>query len=1422
MTEARRSERGMTLVELLVSVVILAMLTGGLSAAFVTAFRISTPDKERVRQSGDAQVIAAYLVRDAQAAGGTNPSTAAVDTSLGVSTSDAAGCVSSTPGAQLKLQFSWRDRSVDTATRAQISTLHVASYSWVPSTGSPPSNALLQRTTCVSGTTSTSELGRSIASVAGSCVPACSSTPTLPDTVSLAITENVNAPAQTYRYTLTASLRPEGQTPPCALIDDPNCTGGDTGSGVPLLALGGGVCVNGDVGAGVSGSTTVHIYGGVVVNTGNVGNCPAMNFNGNPTYTSGPVSILNGGTCSGCPFTPTSFTAKLLDPFAGLTPPTDTCGSGANPSPNVVGGVPHYQPDTYPSPLSVNGDAVFDPGTYVLCSGLSLAGNSSSTSFVSPTVTNANAITTVSVSSTAGFSPSGGAFIISHAGAPYYFTYTGTGGGNTLTGVALVSGLPTTQFTNGDSVSTAVSSGPGGVLFYVKGGTISKTGGVAVALSPRASGAYAGLLIWQAAADTTGSPTCGPSCNPMSFLGNGGLALNGTIYAPTIEVVFGGTPGTSLRSIIAGTVTFTGNHAVAVGVPPPPLAIVNPASLPNWTNGVPYTPVTVSVTGGSGQNNFTASGFPTGLTINALSGVISGTPTQSGTFNAAVTDTDSFGDISTRPYTFTINGPPTITTASLPDWTVTFTYSGTPMTATGGTTTNPYTWSATNLPPGLSINASGVIVGSPTLVGTFNPTIKVTDSAGAIGTRSYTVHIFDVPTITGPVMLPTWTAGQAYPNQQMLESNGTPAFKWVASGLPTGLTIGLGTGLISGTPTTACTPCSVAVTLTDSANASATRNYTVTINPAPGIATATLPNAEVGRPYNFTVLPTAGGTPPYTWAITSGTTPWLSINSATGQLTGTPPATGAPNVTVRLTDSTGASVPKTYSLTIVAPVSISGPASLVPWTVNRDYPGTQIVVANGVANFTWVAPGLPTGMSIDSSGVISGTPTVSGTFPVAVTVTDRWGGQATANYSLVINIVPTVSTLSLPNGELTVGYSAPTMTASGGTSPYTWTDNGLSTIGLSVSSAGVITGTPTAVGTFSVTLTAKDAAGATGSKIFSLTVNPAPVNNLSLGNQSGGTSLLVGNTIYYHGAVAGSLTITNVITNASGGGPASSNFPTLGGTSTGFTHVGSIVSTPAGGPFTSTVFSWNAGTSSSPTEVVTGADTVGDTASTTLTFVNDSTAPAPTVSAIGNVKSTTPIIGGTAGTQAADATHSADSGTVVVKIYSGPTTGGALLQTFTPTIAAGTWSVSESALAANAQYTVQVTQTDALGNTGSATRTFVIDTVAPTVTASMSSGGGTSKITISGTAGTQVADAAHSADIATVTVNLCTQANYTSHANVCATGWEVATFPAAVGVAGGTYTTTTNNIGNGTYYATVTQADAAGNVGSVTTGPFVR
>ena len=122
----------------------------------------------------------------------------------------------------------------------------------------------------------------------------------------------------------------------------------------------------------------------------------------------------------------------------------------------------------------------------------------------------------------------------------------------------------------------------------------------------------------------------------------------------------------------------------------------------------------------------------------------------------------------------------------------------------------------------------------------------------------------------------------------------------------------------------------------------------------------------------------------------------------------------------------------------------------------------------------------------------------------------------------------------------------------------------------------------------------------------------APVNDISLSAVSGG-AFKTGNTVYYRGTAAGSLRLSNAVIDL-GSGPASSATAALGGTSTGWTHTPSTVSTPSGGPFVSNIFSWSAGTTSAPTDVVTGRDYSNNAAQTTVSFVNDSTLPTGSIS----------------------------------------------------------------------------------------------------------------------------------------------------------------------------------------------------------------
>ncbi|MHB8680279.1 MAG: putative Ig domain-containing protein, partial [Rudaea sp.] len=191
---------------------------------------------------------------------------------------------------------------------------------------------------------------------------------------------------------------------------------------------------------------------------------------------------------------------------------------------------------------------------------------------------------------------------------------------------------------------------------------------------------------------------------------------------------------------------------------------------------------------------------------------------------------------------------------------------------------------------------------------------------------------------------------------------------------------------------------------------------------------------------------------------------------------------------------------RAYTLTVNAPTITLAPATLPAATVAAAYSQT-ISASGGTAPYTFAVTSgsLPAGLTLSSAGVLSGTPTAGGTFNFTVTATDSSTGtgpyKGSLAYTLTVN-APTItlSPTSLPNGTNNVAYASQTITASGGTSPYTYAvTSGALPPGLTLSSAGVLSGTPTAGGTFNFTVTATDSSTGTGpykgSQAYTLIVN---------------------------------------------------------------------------------------------------------------------------------------------------------------------------------------------------------------------------------------------------------------------------------------------------------------------------------------------
>jgi hypothetical protein len=256
---------------------------------------------------------------------------------------------------------------------------------------------------------------------------------------------------------------------------------------------------------------------------------------------------------------------------------------------------------------------------------------------------------------------------------------------------------------------------------------------------------------------------------------------------------------------------------------------------------------------------------------------------------------------------------------------------------------------------------------------------------------------------------PSGTVGVAY-SYQMTVSGGTAPYTTTISvgSLPGGLGIN-SSGLISGTPTTAGA-FSFTVHVVDASSATADQPCNVTI----GAATTTLSltgtptNGSLGVAYSYG-LTIAGGTGPYTVGISLGALPpGMSVSNA-GVISGTPTLAGAFSFTVQLADSTPALAPLPCSITITGPAALAISGAPLAGTFGSSY-SYGLTLYGGTPRYVSVritAGALPAGLSIDDSGVISGTPSLVGTFSFTATVTDS--ASVTESVALSITIAPPAS-----------------------------------------------------------------------------------------------------------------------------------------------------------------------------------------------------------------------------------------------------------------------------------------------------------------------------------------------------------------------------------------------------------------------------
>lgn len=652
--------------------------------------------------------------------------------------------------------------------------------------------------------------------------------------------------------------------------------------------------------------------------------------------------------------------------------------------------------------------------------------------------------------------------------------------------------------------------------------------------------------------------------------------------------------------------------------------------------------------------------------------------------------TPAVGAITVTPSASTVDGADTATLAA----TVANdrNSAGVSWNTSAGTLSSTTTTSATFTAPAATSSAQSI-------------TITATSIADTTKTGTTTITVPAKPSITTTSTNLTGAVGSAY-SVTLAGSGGISPYTWaLTSGtLPTCLTMTTG-GVIAGTLTASCAGTyDLTFTMTDSGSPTkltATTSLTMTIT-APTLTFPTsLASGTVGTAYSASVA-ASGVLGTTTYSLASGSLPTsgdLALNTSTGAIAGTPKHgdEGAYTFAVKVVDAYGDTATSgTLSITISAATAIAfGSAPTGTATFGVTY--SSAVTATGGAGtltYTKASGALPPNLTLASNGAITGTPKAAdiGAWTFAVTAADAYLDSTTSgDYTITVSY-PAVSVTQItpPTGYEGSTYTSTTLTATGGNGgSYTWScvPSGCAALpsGLSLSSGGEISGKPAtgSAGTYSVTVQATDSASNSGAATLSITIKAGiTIDSITLPTGYAGSSYPPTGGSSTMSATGGTGTYTWSLAAASG-----SSVPS------------GLSINSSSGLISGTLATGSAGTYS---VVVTATDTASNTASVTLpitigagvsvtdlTLANAYPATAYTSSAF--------TASGGSGTGYAWSLAAASGSSVPSGFAIGSSSG----------ILAATSPVNSGT--SNLSYSLVVTATDSLGNTGSRTVTLTIE-----------------------------------------------------------------------------------------------------------------
>jgi hypothetical protein len=438
--------------------------------------------------------------------------------------------------------------------------------------------------------------------------------------------------------------------------------------------------------------------------------------------------------------------------------------------------------------------------------------------------------------------------------------------------------------------------------------------------------------------------------------------------------------------------------------------------------------------------------LPAGLSLNGTTGTISGTPNTVTSGIVVVSATDSYGRVTYKNFTYAVVNPLQILGTTLPNGLTNSSYSET-IRISGGKP--PFTFSATNLPTGLSINqTTGVVSGTPTIAGYNNVSLQVSDStwpAAQVITPTIGLRIWSQLTIRTSAVLPNVKNGVSINQIVLVAGGGASPYTWalVDGSMPEGINLNAQTGVISGTPLVGG-DYTFTIRVTDVNQTTADKLFYWHVSGPLSIQTEAIPDGGRNTPYRYALV-ASGGLKPYAWSRSNGTLPsGLQIDSATGTLYGTPTTAQTVSFTVQAADSDSPAqiATKTYEMEIHDSIYIY--TKTIPNGRLEDAYATTLEVKLGTPPYSWsvTSGALPPGLTLASTqsvANITGTPTQTGVYTFTAQVCDSHTSPvcSTRQFTFEIYSRITITSTGVKSCMPNAGYSD-TIVATGGKAPYTF------------------------------------------------------------------------------------------------------------------------------------------------------------------------------------------------------------------------------------------------------------------------------------------------------------------------------------------------------------------------------------------------